>query len=300
MFHRTIIMCIVFTCSFGCAPEASQDDSVFAKKIEIAVGNGEEQIKLVPFADCDWPVTTGGFLVGDGGQLLFDEPLSIGFIKVFDSTGKFFRKFPDHGTYPIFLYDSILYGTRRSGDGSGEELVAFKSSDGTLLFTEKLPLKLSPWSAHEMEDGKIFFISLMDTRQVLYFDIQKRVFGSFENSKQYEDEGLNEVCSTYEAMDYEKIARISDYVIFRKASCYRKPSCLYQLIAGRREKGMMISLGFVFGENDIGYSMPDIPWVLIQKRYLYTIGYSRSGSEPGDRIIITCIDLQRVFPEIFR
>lgn len=296
-----LVLNIAFICVFISMIMALASDPVFVKKIEIPVGKEESQMQWVNFEKNDWRVTIKAFLVGNSDELYLNEPRS-GLIKVFNSSGKYLRSFLDYGIYPIFLYEENLYGTKRRDERSVKELVIFSANDGALLHQEKLPFEGRPWFAYEIEDGKLYFaLESLRKNQFRYFDMQKKIFGAHSGFKQYESEDLNNTSSKYLELGFEKIGRIADFLLFRSANCESdKNSCRYQIIAVTEKNKGLTDYEFTINEADIGYYMPDVPWVLVKKRYLYTIGYPRTGTRPSNKIIVTCIDLQKVFPKIFQ
>jgi hypothetical protein len=228
------------------------------------------------------------------------EPTT-GKIKVYASTGKYLRQLSDHGAYHIFIHGSTLYGISRPNDKSDEELIAFDKNDGNMLYSIKLPFGEPLWTAFEMEDEKIYFSSEGIAKgKIIYFDTSNRKFAWNDNYSQYQNSSFNKIKIELLRSGFETIGRVGNGFLFRNVNLSNNNGpCAYSIIVGRSKDGATDRMTVSLKEQDIGYYMPDIPWVLSANKYLYTIGYLRKGIHPEKTILVTCIDLKRAFPSLF-
>lgn len=299
MFHKRIILSLIslFLCCFDLA---AQNGVLDGNRIEIEVGTAKSQLKWENFSENDWRVSILCFLVGGSGQLYLGEA-DTNKIKVFDSSGKFLRAFSANDAFSVFLHKATLYGIRRLGVEKAEEIIAFSGIDGNVLYIKRLPFQGPLWMAYEMEDGKLFFSSeAFGKGEIRFYDAEKQIFSAYNGFKQYRNSDQDDVCKYYITQRYEKIGRIDDYLLFRDAKCADDSNpCSYRVIAGTKKEGQIKELTLSLTEDKIGYLMPDIPWIIVKNRYLYTIGYPRKGTHPLKKIFVTCIDLQIALPDIF-
>jgi hypothetical protein len=277
-----------------CTSNSPPYDSVFVKRLEIPVGKGEAQVQWSKFGENDGVVTLGGFLVSDSGEFFFIEGRKR-FIKVFDTAGTYLRKILAPDAYPFFMVDSSIYGYGVDANG----LVGFSKRDGKIFFKQKAPFG-NNWDPYEMDEGKLFFSSEgFGLGQIKYFDTKRRVFDANPNLQQYSDNQLNQLSTTLTNKGYEKIGRLDDCLVFRKIHLEEKIPCSYKIIVATEKGSELSKYEMTFSENDIGYIMPDVPWVLKQGKFVYTVGFRRTGKKIDKKIIVTGIDLQKAFPLLF-
>jgi hypothetical protein len=299
---KIYVTLLILLVSALCPASGSNIFAGLVKRIEIPVGSGTGEVQWVDFVDNDWPVAVKGFNVTNDGELLFNETES-GMVKIFDSSGVFQSSFSDHNTLGMFLADTILFGTRRWDEHSPTEIVALSVRSGRLVY--EMPLGALFSGAFEMEDDKLYFRSLSEGREISFFDTKTRTLVNKGNDRQYEDEFFNTTCSKYDTLGFEKVGRIGQVLFFMAVDLHGgdkagNPPCTYRLVAIRQGKTGEIVKEVTFKESEIGYWMPGERWPIVNNRYLYTIGYPRKGTKPGDKIWVTCIDLKKVFPQLFK